>query len=64
MIELPALIAYYSGKLQKPPLASELDQRDINLSTLTYLNAYRTTTTMLGSLATDAIDLEAEGKLT
>lgn len=62
MIPLPTLIAYYSGELQPHPPESPLDRRDVYLSTLAYLNAYRATTAMLQDLAKNATDLEREGK--
>jgi len=60
MIKLPTLIAYYSGRLSPRPPETDLDQRDIDLSTLAYLNGYRTTNVMLQDLAGQATDLEAE----
>lgn len=62
MIKLVELIAYYSGELQPHPPESPLDQRDVILSTLRYLNGYRYTYAMLQDLAKNATDLEAEGK--
>lgn len=58
MIELVELIKYWNGRLQEHPPISPLDWHDVCQSTLTYLNAYRTTNAMLKDLAKDAIDLE------
>lgn len=61
LIELTELIAYYSGVLQPHPTESFLDRKDVYHSTLVYLNAYRTTTTMLQNLAKGIIELGTEG---
>ena len=62
MIELPELIAYWSGRCQEHPPITTLDWHDVCMATLTYLNGYRTTTAMLRSLANDTSDLVLEGE--
>jgi len=62
MIEINELIIYFCDRLQPHPPISSLAWHEVCQSTLGYLNAYRTTTTMLRNLANGATELEAEGK--
>lgn len=60
MIEIVELIKVYNRRLNHLPDDPPHQEKEVLISTLTHLNAYRATTEMLQDLAKNAPDLKAE----